>query len=89
MSVIHVVFFLPILPQAIDTMGSSLISPQFLASICLKPFLALLTRHLQNIHTANATSSNGAFVRITCKSTANLQTYIYKCTTSNDTAKYK
>ena len=32
MSVMSVVFFLPILPHAIETMGSSLMNPQFLAS---------------------------------------------------------
>ena len=44
MSVIKVVFLFPMLPQDIDTMGSSFINPKFLASKCRRRLSAIFLR---------------------------------------------
>jgi hypothetical protein len=47
-SVIIVVFFFPIEPQVMDTMGSSLMNPQFRASMCQSLARATVLRKFRN-----------------------------------------
>ena len=75
MSVMSVVFFLPILPHAILTIGSSFMKPQFLASKCRNLFCAMLFRQWSNSsQQTNAMHHHGKCRKMTCKSMNSLQT---------------
>ena len=76
-SVISVVFFLPIEPHEIDTMGTSLINPQFLASKCLNLFKAIdFLQRLKISHTIVAMLHHGKCQNMTCKSINSLHTCV-------------
>ena len=83
MSVMSVVFFLPIEPHDIDTMGSSLMNPQLRASKCRSLFRAI--SFLQRLKSSQQTVTmlhHGKLRKMTCKSMNSLQTCTYRLPTS-------
>ena len=83
MSVMSVVLRLPIEPQDIDTMGSSFMNPQFLASKCRSLFRAIFfLQRLKNSQQTVTMLHHGKCRNMTYKSMNSLQTCTYRFATS-------
>ena len=89
-SVIAVVFFLPIVPQTIYTIGRAFIKPRFFISLWFRTRIAIDLRTISKTTTPKITHDHqGAKPNIADKSIASLYTCRYRLFISKDMTKYK